>query len=137
MEGIPYTLVIRSLMYVQASIKLDINFVVGMLGMHQSNLGLDHCKTMKKVLRYLQGKNDYMFTYKKFNYLEMFGYIDSDFTTYGYKKNPHYDICSFKLEDKSSKRMWNSLLLLHLLWKMNFWNALKSQFKWIGYKNLF
>jgi hypothetical protein len=38
------------------------------------------------------------------------------------------------LKDKSSKRMWNSLLSLHLLWKMNLWNALKS---WIGYKNLF
>jgi hypothetical protein len=41
------------------------------------------------------------------------------------------------LEEKSYERIWNSLLLLHLLWKMNLWNALKSQFKWIGYKNLF
>jgi hypothetical protein len=105
MEGIPYALVIRSLMYVQTCTKLDINFVAGMLGMHQSNLGLDHCKTMKKVLRYLQGKNNYMFTYKNFNYLEMFGYLDSDFATYGYYKNPHYDICSFKLEEKSYERI--------------------------------
>ena len=53
MEGIPYALVVRSLMYIQTCTKLEINFVPRMLGMHQSNLGLDHCKTMKKVLRYL------------------------------------------------------------------------------------
>jgi len=53
---------------------------------------LDHWKAAKKVLRYLQGTNNHMLTYKRFDHLEVIGYTDSDFagsidtkkSTFGY-----------------------------------------------------
>jgi len=79
-------------MYAQTCMRLDINFTVGMLGRYHSNLGLDHWKVAKKVLRYLQGTKNYMLTYRKFDHLEVIGYTNSDFivcmhtrkSTFGY-----------------------------------------------------
>ena len=56
-----------------------ITYVVGMLGQYQSNPGIDHWKTIKKVLRYLQGTKDYMLTYRRTNNLEIIGYFDFDY----------------------------------------------------------
>jgi len=53
MKNIPYASIVESLMYAQTCKRLDISFVVGMLGRYQSNPGLDHWKVAKKVLRYL------------------------------------------------------------------------------------
>ena len=53
MEGIPYTSVVGSLMYAQTCTGPDISFAIGMLGRYQSNLGLDHWKATKNVMRYL------------------------------------------------------------------------------------
>ena len=50
-----------------------------MLGRYQSNLGIDHWRSAKKVLRYLQGTKDYMLTYRRIDKLEVIGYSDSDF----------------------------------------------------------
>ena len=50
-----------------------------MLGRYQSNPRLDHWKTVKKVLKYLQGTKEYMFTYRKSEHLEVIGYSDSNF----------------------------------------------------------
>jgi len=79
MENIPYASIFRSLMYAQTCTRLDISFVVGMLGRYQSNPGLDHWKAAKKVLRYLQGTKNHMLTYKRSDHLEVIGYTDSDF----------------------------------------------------------
>ncbi|XP_052724118.1 secreted RxLR effector protein 161-like [Vigna angularis] len=92
MENIPYASVVGSLMYAQTCTRPDISFAVGMLGRYQSNPGMDHWKAAKKVLRYLQGTKNHMFTYKRSNHLEVIGYTDSDFagciytrkSTYGY-----------------------------------------------------
>src|SRR3954470_19366687 len=69
-----------SLMYASTCTRPDISFVVGMLGRYQSNPGMDHWKAAKKVLRYLQGTEDYMLTYRRSYHLEVIGYSDSDFT---------------------------------------------------------
>ena len=53
MESIPYASVVGSFMYVQTYTWPDISFAIGMLGWYQSNLGMDHWKAAKKVLRYL------------------------------------------------------------------------------------
>ncbi len=53
MKNIPYAYAIRSLMYAQVCTRPDIAFVVGMLGRYQSDLGLDHWRAAKKVMRYL------------------------------------------------------------------------------------
>ena len=58
---------------------LTIAFVVGMLGRYQSNLGLDHWKAAKKVMRYFQGTKDYKFMYRLTSNLEVVGYSDSNF----------------------------------------------------------
>ncbi|KAA0057393.1 hypothetical protein IC582_010140 [Cucumis melo] len=80
METIPYAFIVGSLLYALTCTRLDIGFAMGMLGRYQSNPGMDHWKAAKKVLRYLQGTKDYMFTYKRFDHLEVIGYSDLDFT---------------------------------------------------------
>ena len=50
-----------------------------MLGRYQSDHGMDHWKTIKKVMCYLQGTEEYMLTYKKTENLELVGYLDADF----------------------------------------------------------
>ena len=92
MARIPYASVVGSLMYLQTCTKPDISFSVGMLGRYQSNLGMDHWKAAKKVLKYLQGTKDHMLTYKRSYQLEVIGYSDSDYagcvdtrkSTFGY-----------------------------------------------------
>jgi len=91
-ENILYASVVGSLMYAQTCTRPDISFAVGMLGRYQSNLGLEHWKAAKKVLRYLQGIKNHMLTYRKSDHLEVKGYTDSDFagcvdtrkSTFGY-----------------------------------------------------
>ncbi|TYK14596.1 Retrovirus-related Pol polyprotein from transposon TNT 1-94 [Cucumis melo var. makuwa] len=92
METIPYASIVGSLLYAQTCTRPDISFAVSMLGRYQSNLGMDHWKAAKKVLRYLQGTKDYMLTYKRSDHLEVIGYSDLDFvgcvdsrkSTFGY-----------------------------------------------------
>ena len=79
MQAIPYASVVGSMMYAQICTRLDISFVVGMLGRYQSNPWLDHWKAAKKVLRYLQGTKEYMLTYRRSDHLEVIGYSDSDY----------------------------------------------------------
>ena len=54
MRTIPYSFVVDSLMYAQVCTRLDIAFVVGMLGTYLSNPGSQHWKAAKKVLRYFK-----------------------------------------------------------------------------------
>ena len=73
MKNIPYVYVVGSLMYVQTCTRPDISFVVGMLGRYGSDLGMDHWKVAKKVLRYLQWTKNHMLTYRKSDYLKVIG----------------------------------------------------------------
>jgi len=82
MENIPYASVVRSLMHAQTCTRPYISFAVDMFGRYQSNLGLEHWKAAKKVLRYLQGTKNHMPTYGKSDHLEVIGYTDSDFAGY-------------------------------------------------------
>ena len=53
MRTILYSSLVGNLMYAQVCTCPDIAFVVGMLGRYLSNLGSQHLKATKKVLRYL------------------------------------------------------------------------------------
>ena len=53
MKNIPYASPVRSLMYAQVCTGPDIAYVVRVLGRYQSNLGIDHGKIAKKVMRYM------------------------------------------------------------------------------------
>ncbi|XP_059295712.1 secreted RxLR effector protein 161-like [Lycium ferocissimum] len=92
MKDIPYASIVGSLIYAQTCTRLDISFAVRMLGRYQSNPGMDHWKTAKKVLRYLQGTKYYMLTCRRFDHLDVVGYSYSDYagcvdirkSTFGY-----------------------------------------------------
>ena len=92
MDNIPYASLVGSLMYAQTCTRPDISFAVGMLGRYQSNPRLFHWRAVKKVLRYLQGTEDHMLTYRRTSNLEVVGYSNSDYagckdtrkSTFGY-----------------------------------------------------
>ena len=77
MKNIPYASTVGSLMYAQVCTRPDIAFAVGVLRRYQSNLGLDHWRAAKKVIRYLQGIKDYMLMYRRIDSLEVIDYSDS------------------------------------------------------------
>jgi len=84
--------IVRILTYAQTCSRLDIIFVVRVLGRYQSNLRIDHCKVAKKVLRHLQGTKDHMLTYRRSGSLEVVSHSDLDYdgcvnsrkSTFGY-----------------------------------------------------
>ena len=51
MQKIPYASAIWSLMYVQVCTRSNIPYIVGVLGRYLSNLGMDHWKAAKRVMR--------------------------------------------------------------------------------------
>lgn len=59
-------------MYAQTCTRPDISFVVRMLGRYQSNLGLDHWRAAKKVLKYLQETKDHTLSYRRSDHLYFF-----------------------------------------------------------------
>jgi hypothetical protein len=68
-------------MYAQVCSCPDLAFITGMLGTFQSNLGLEHRKAAKIVLRYMQGTKDYMLTYRRSDNLEVIGYSNVDYAS--------------------------------------------------------
>ncbi|KAL0392811.1 UNVERIFIED_CONTAM: Retrovirus-related Pol polyprotein from transposon TNT 1-94 [Sesamum radiatum] len=79
MKNITYASIIGSLMYAQVFTRPDIAFAVEMLGRYHSNLDLDHWRAIKKVIRYLQGRKNYMLTYRRTENLKVIRYSHSDF----------------------------------------------------------
>jgi len=79
MKAIPYVSAVRSLQYAQVCTRPDLAFVTGLLGRYQSNLGVEHWRLVKKVLRYLQDTKGLMLTYRRSDFLHIEGYKDSDY----------------------------------------------------------
>jgi hypothetical protein len=79
MKAVPYASAVGSLQYAQVCTRPDFAFVTGLLGRYQSNLGIEHWRLVKKVLRYLQGTKDLMLTYRRSDSLHIVGYSDSDY----------------------------------------------------------
>lgn len=63
MKDIPYASAVGSLMYAQTCTRPDIAFAIGLLGWYQSNPGMDHVRTAKKVMGHLKGILDHMLVY--------------------------------------------------------------------------
>jgi hypothetical protein len=78
MYQIPYASLIGSLMYAQVCTRPDIAYITGMLGRYLSNPSINHWKTTKRVLRYLQRTKNHMLTYRRSDKLEVIGYTDYD-----------------------------------------------------------
>ena len=79
MKNIPYASTVGSLMYAQVCTIPDIAYAIGVLGQYQSNLGMDHWRAAKKVMRYLQETKYYMLMYRQTENLDLVGYYDADF----------------------------------------------------------
>ncbi|XP_059429141.1 secreted RxLR effector protein 161-like [Corylus avellana] len=109
MKSIPYASAVGSLLYAQVCTRPDIELAIGLLGRYQSNIGLEHWKAAKKVMRYFQGTKDYSLTYRHTNHLKLVGYLDSDFAGYSMAKpikifcNNRAAIC-FSTNNKSGSK---------------------------------
>ena len=79
MKAIAYYLVVGSLMYAKVCKRLNIAFVIYVLGRYLSDLDQSHWKATKKVLRYLQDIKNLMFTYRRTDTFEKVGFSDSDY----------------------------------------------------------
>jgi hypothetical protein len=79
MKVVPYASDVKSLQYAQVCTCPDLAFVTGLLGRYQSNLGIEHWRLVKKVLRYLQGIKGLMLTYRRSNSLHIERYSDSNY----------------------------------------------------------
>lgn len=78
----------QSLMYALGCISPNIAFAIRMLGRYQSNSGLEHIRTTKKVSLYLQRTKDHMLTYRRSDQLEVIWYTNSDFAScFGTKRS--------------------------------------------------
>ena len=86
---VPYSSVVGNLMYAQVCTRLDIAFVVDVLGT-LSDPGQSHWKAAKKILRYLQGTKDLMLTYRRTDTLEVVGFSDFDYASYVDDKKSTY-----------------------------------------------
>ena len=79
MKAVPYSSAIGSLQYAQVCTRPDLAYVTGLLGIYQSNPGIEHWKLVKKVLCYLQGTKSLMLTYRRSYSLHIEGYTDSNY----------------------------------------------------------
>ncbi|RVW18930.1 Retrovirus-related Pol polyprotein from transposon TNT 1-94 [Vitis vinifera] len=80
-KNIPYVSTVGILMYAQVCTRPAIAFVVGMLGRYQSNLGINHWKVAKKVMR-SSGDQRLQLMYRRTDNLEVISYFDSDYVGY-------------------------------------------------------
>ena len=67
-------------MYAQVYARPNITYIVSVSGRYLSNLGMDHWKVAKRVMRYLKKTKDYMLTYSRSDNLEIIGYSNFDFS---------------------------------------------------------
>ncbi|RDX94346.1 hypothetical protein CR513_23284, partial [Mucuna pruriens] len=65
LQKIPYVSKVGSLMYAQVCTRLNIAFVVEVLGKYLSDLGMQQWKAIKCVMHYLKSTKGYVFTYRK------------------------------------------------------------------------
>ena len=78
MSKVPYSSVVRSLMYAMMCTRLDICYVVRLVTKFHSNPSPNHFMVVKRILRYLKGTSYYVLCYQgkecktreKFNFSE-------------------------------------------------------------------
>lgn len=127
MDRIPCVAAVGSLMYAQTCTRPDISFAVGVLSRYQSKPGMEHWRAAEKAIQYLKGITNCMLTYKRSNKLDVIGYSNADFagcldtskSTSGY---------AFMLAgEQYHGEVLNKHLLLHQLFMLNSWRALKPR----------
>ena len=91
MSKVPYLSTIRSLMYSMMCTRSYICHAVGMANRYQSNLGQEHWKEIKRILRYLKDTAEYSLCYqgkelrlKWYTNADWEGDLDEKKPTYGF-----------------------------------------------------
>ena len=64
MSKVPYSSAIGSLIYAMMFTRPDISYAIGLASRFQSNPGIKHWLVVKRNLRYLKGKTDYVLFYQ-------------------------------------------------------------------------
>ena len=91
MSKVPYSSAIESLMYAMMCTCPDICYAVRLISRFQSNPGIKHWMSVKRILRYLKGTTDYVLCYQGRDF-QLIGYTDADWggdldqrkSTFGY-----------------------------------------------------
>ena len=140
MKAVPYSSVVGSLMYAQVCTRLDIAFVVYVLGRYLSDFGQSHKKVAKKFLRYLRGTKDLMLTYLCIDTLKVVGFSDSNYAGYVDDKKSTFGFIFMMAEGVVSWKSVKRTLITptmkaeyvecyeatcHALWLWNFISALE------------
>ena len=73
-----YASLVGSIMYAQVCTRPDLALCISKMGRFQSNSGMQHWITRKKILRYLQRTKAYMLIYRHTENLELVGYADEN-----------------------------------------------------------
>ncbi|KAK9127709.1 hypothetical protein Syun_016506 [Stephania yunnanensis] len=76
MSQVPYSSAVGCLMFAMVSTRPDIAQAVGAVSKYMANLGCDHWKVVKWILRYLRGTSGFCLCYSYDN-LSCVGYVDS------------------------------------------------------------
>jgi hypothetical protein len=77
MSKVPYSSTVGSLMYVMVCTRPDIAHAVGVVRRYMNNLGKEHWKEVKWILRYLRGTTTQALCFGGSN-IVLQGYVDSD-----------------------------------------------------------
>ncbi|XP_031267448.1 secreted RxLR effector protein 161-like [Pistacia vera] len=137
MEGIPYALVVGTLTYAETYTRPDTSFAIGMLSRYQSNLGMDHWKATKKVLRYLQGTKDHMLTYRRSDHLEVIGYSNSYFARCVDTRKFTFVYLFLLARGATSWKSAKQSIIATSTMEVEFVTCFEATFKGIGYRTLF
>jgi hypothetical protein len=79
MEGVPYSAIVGSLLYLATGTRPDISYAVGEVCRFMKNPGMEHWKAVKHILRYLKGTADMGLLYGGPEAtLSVVGYADAD-----------------------------------------------------------
>ncbi|XP_062103000.1 secreted RxLR effector protein 161-like [Humulus lupulus] len=80
MSKVPYSNVVGSIMYLMVCTRPDLAYSISVLSKYMENPGLEHCRVMKWVFRYLLGTTDIGLKFTKYSNSNLIdGYSDADF----------------------------------------------------------
>ena len=78
MSRVSYTSAVGSIMYVMTCTRLDVVYSLGVVSRYQSDLGENHWKVIKIILKYLRNTKGQWFVYGETD-LRLVGFTDSSF----------------------------------------------------------
>ena len=81
MKVIPCASAIGSIMYAKLCTRPDVCLAIRLARRNQSNPGVDHCTSIKNILKYLKRTKDMFLVYGGDEDLVVKGYVDSSFDT--------------------------------------------------------